>query len=255
MHPSPQPALTADLLRPVWLPVPARGTSARPTQAADAAGLSPVGLQPCRLLTRRSLVCPAVHILPRSFLSTSPHFCAPAHAPAELRSKTLSHDSKSPCSAGKATYGAAAERASPVTPRNAPNHYLSHNVASCTCQAPMRPPRAPELLYPLALQTLTSGRLQAGPFVPLRRYNASRIGVRPSVTRWRSQPRQTISTSSRLLPPSSSELPCRLFGSPQIIRCFWNSQHNRLDPSSRSCYHIAVACAERDQSVSPQGRG
>jgi hypothetical protein len=36
--------------RPGWFPIPGCGITTRPLRATDAAGLSPAGLQPCRLL-------------------------------------------------------------------------------------------------------------------------------------------------------------------------------------------------------------
>jgi hypothetical protein len=56
MLPWPQVALMGDLLRPGWSPHPGCGIPTRPLRVIDAAGLSPTGLQPCRLLTRRLAV-------------------------------------------------------------------------------------------------------------------------------------------------------------------------------------------------------
>jgi hypothetical protein len=63
--PTSQAALVADLLRPKWLPVPARGIATRPRLPTDAAGLAPVGLQPCRLLTPPLLPKPDVNLSAR----------------------------------------------------------------------------------------------------------------------------------------------------------------------------------------------
>jgi hypothetical protein len=108
--------LTPSRRIPILAPAPAipggphgRLTSSRiptrPPQIADPAGLSPGGLQPCRLLTHRpgwlSLRRP-----PASLRFLPP---APPSLPHPY-SQTLSHDSKSPCSVGKATPRAAAER-------------------------------------------------------------------------------------------------------------------------------------------------
>jgi hypothetical protein len=102
--PSSQATLIADLPRPSWLLVPAGGIPMRPPRTTDAAGLSPVvlplvGCSPVLLGGSRSAG--------RQRLFASRPLAAVA--PAAPRSQIFSHDSKSPCSAGKATSGAAAE--------------------------------------------------------------------------------------------------------------------------------------------------
>jgi hypothetical protein len=80
----------------------------RRTRTTDAAGLSPAGLQP------RGVSSVAPRGSPSLRLAAPLCFCSPRCCFPRPRSQTLSHDSKSPCSAGKATYGAAAECASPI---------------------------------------------------------------------------------------------------------------------------------------------
>jgi hypothetical protein len=53
--PTCQAALVADLLRPGWLSLPRCHVIPLPLRATAAAGLSPAGLQPCRLLIWRSV--------------------------------------------------------------------------------------------------------------------------------------------------------------------------------------------------------
>jgi hypothetical protein len=102
----------------IWLCLPECHVTSRPTRATDPVGLSPTGLQPCRLPTRRlgrlSLRRPEASL----------HFFCPRLTPPllplsrlcsrRLPLSILTHDPQIPCSAGKATHGAAAERSSLV---------------------------------------------------------------------------------------------------------------------------------------------
>ena len=100
--PSSEAALVADLLRPGSLRVQPEQLTQSDSHQLDFSlvGSSPVVLG---LSLRRSAA-------PLRFFC----FPSPALAPAAPDSQILSHDSKSPCSAGKATHGAAAERSSLV---------------------------------------------------------------------------------------------------------------------------------------------
>jgi hypothetical protein len=142
----------ADLLHPEWLCLPGCGIATRPTRAIDAAGLPPAGLQPCRLLTRQ--LSPR---RPTASLRFLPPY--PAPAPAEPCSQTLSHDSKTQCSAGKVTPGAAAEPCWCQDTASLPVRYVmalskavlmpdsalasrSDGYLTGTCGITSRPPRA-----------------------------------------------------------------------------------------------------------------
>jgi hypothetical protein len=99
---SSQTALMADLLRPGWLRILAFAISTRPLPTTDAAGPAPAGLQLCRLFIRRPRRL-SLRQLPPSlrFLPPAPLLLSLPH------SQISCHDSKSPCSVGEATPGAA----------------------------------------------------------------------------------------------------------------------------------------------------
>ena len=77
-----------------WLPAPSCGIATYPNRATDTAGLSPAGLQPCRLLRR-----PCFHVLQTkqivlsiNYASQSPHRCPGCLAPCHLPWYRAPHD-------------------------------------------------------------------------------------------------------------------------------------------------------------------
>jgi hypothetical protein len=174
----------------------------------------------------RPLVCMLVKTVHNSVSSLLPP--APL-TPSLLHSKTSCHDSKSPCSAGKATPEAAAERASPLSASARPT--LPHLCPRCT------PLSNPQSRFQIP-------RVQQGKRPLERLRNLFFFGSE----------RQSLAFANGISARSSRPghgRSCRAAGTRNAA----TPGHNMLDPCGRFRYDTIVASVDRDQSVSPQRAG